>query len=134
MQRFANCRLLLVLQPHSEFMKERKAITRFMAALWLTSVFAFLVLQVNRDLHPGVQKHTSQSEEIEVAVLLQQGHNQASEDVTKNLNALSDFILPETGWVGLNSTTDSLGRFISNFSGTGLLVQLLRTSISINAP
>ncbi len=134
MQRFANCRLLLVLQPHSEFMKERKAITRFMAALWLTSVFAFLVLQVNRDLHRGVQKHTSQSEEFEVAGLLPQGHNQTSEDGIKNLNALSDFILPETGWIGLDSTAVCLGRFTINFSGTGLLVQLLRTSISINAP
>ena len=96
--------------------------------------FCVLFLQVNRDLHPGVQKHTSQSEEFEVAGLLPQGHNQTSEDGIKNLNALSDFILPETGWIGLDSTAVCLGRFTINFSGTGLLVQLLRTSISINAP
>jgi hypothetical protein len=122
----------LVLQPLLQKMKTKKLISKYLAGLWLFSVLGFLVLQSGTELSKSrnsQQKNQDTQEQILVAT-----HQSQASDISPDLKLLPAFLLPESFDYRINTRIGIPSVFEFHSLLKAVLIQILTSGISINAP
>ncbi len=122
----------LVLHPLLPKMKTKKLISKYLASLWLFSVLGFLVLQSGSELSKSrnsQQKNQDTQEQILVAT-----HQSQASDISPDVKLLPAFLLPESFDYRINTRIGIPSVFEFHSLLKAVLIQILTSGISINAP
>jgi hypothetical protein len=122
----------LVLQSLFQKMKTKKLISKYLAGLWLFSVLGFLVLQGGTELSKS-RNSQQKNQDIQEQILVATHQSQAS-DISPDVKLLPAFLLPESFDYRINTRIGVASVFEFHSLLKAVLIQILSSGISINAP
>jgi len=113
-------------------MKTKKLISKYLAALWLFSVVGFLALQTTTELQSTHQTKANDKDNTEFILVSTQSAQTLQ--ISPDLKILPAFLFPVDVAFRLLKGVDFIPGFVFHPLQKEALIELLKPSISINAP